>query len=90
MVRSLVNSVLVIGLCYSLAPIATSEPTSLLQDNSHERMTHLDSQYNSMNRYLILIPSLCLLTICHSMAQVNQILLLVVVGVNGRGDSSLQ
>ena len=43
-----------------------------------------------MNRYLILILSLCLLTICHSMAQVNQILLLVMVGMTGRGDGSLQ
>jgi len=43
-----------------------------------------------MKRYLILISALCLFAVCHSMAQVNQILLLVVVGVNERGDSSLQ
>ena len=43
-----------------------------------------------MKRYLILISVLCLFAVCHSMAQVNQILLLVVVGVNERGDSSLQ
>ena len=43
-----------------------------------------------MNRYLILISSLCLLAICHSMAHINQILLLVVVGVTEHGDSALQ